>query len=238
MNDHADRAVVEVARAGSPISSILFDAGGTIVFPNFRRIAAELAEGAAVDPGIPEKLARADALIRFELDRPEVVGATNDHGRFRRYMAALAREAGYASLSDGAFARLDEYHRTHNLWEDVPAEVPRALNRLRDRFRMGVVSNANGTVRAKLERVGLAGFFEIIVDSHEEGVEKPDPRIFHIALNRMGIAAGETAYVGDLYHVDIVGAAAAGLKPYLLDPHDLHAARAVTRIRSIEALGL
>jgi putative hydrolase of the HAD superfamily len=216
-----------------PIANILFDAGGTIVFPSFARIAAELAGDSQT---LPEVLARADARVRFDLDRPEVIAATNDGSRFRRYLDGLAREVGHATLPDEAFARLDTYHRVHNLWEEVPADVPQALERLRRRFRLGVVSNANGTVRAKLERVGLARFFELIVDSHEEGVEKPDPRIFHIALTRMGISPAETAYVGDLFHVDVVGAVAAGLTPYLLDPHDLHAARPVTRIRSLEEL--
>ena len=66
--------------------------------------------------------------------------------------------------------------------------MPAALEPLRGRFRLGVVSNANGTVRAKLARVNLARFFETIVDSHEEGIEKPDPRLFQIALARMGVA--------------------------------------------------
>jgi FMN phosphatase YigB (HAD superfamily) len=98
------------------------------------------------------------------------------------------------------------------------------------------VSNANGTVRAKLGRVGLAGFFEIIVDSHDEGIEKPDPRIFHLALRRMGVKAAEAAYVGDLYHVDVVGAEAAGLRPFLLDPFGLHGERPVARLRALDEL--
>jgi putative hydrolase of the HAD superfamily len=213
---------------------MLFDVGGTIVFPSFARIARELAaDGLAADPAA---LARADAQVRFELDRPEIIAATTDGSRFRRYLDALARKVGLDGVPDDAFARLDGYHRAHNLWEDVPPDVPAALETLRARFRLGVVSNANGTVRAKLRRVNLARFFEIIVDSHEEGIEKPDPRLFEIALGRMGSLAGETAYVGDLFHVDIVGAAAAGLKPFLLDPAGLHAGRAVERIRALGEL--
>ena len=50
------------------------------------------------------------------------------------------------------------------------------------------------------------------------GVEKPDPRIFHLALERAGVAAAEAVYVGDLYSVDVVGARAAGLSAILMDP--------------------
>jgi putative hydrolase of the HAD superfamily len=216
------------------ITTILFDAGGTLVFPSFARIARELgAHGAVVDPAA---LARADAGIRFEIDRPDVIAATNDGGRFRRYLDALARAAGLERMPEPAFEHLDAYHRVHNLWEDVPPDVPAALERLRGRVRMGVVSNANGTVRAKLARVGLAGYFELVVDSHEEGIEKPDPRIFALALARMGVPAAEAAYVGDLYHVDVVGAAAAGLSAFLLDPFDLYRDSPVSRLRSLADL--
>ena len=217
-----------------PVTTILFDAGGTLVFPSFARIAAELA--AAGHPVDPDDLARADVRVRFELDRPEIIAATNDGSRFDRYLNGLAHGAGLATVPADVLARLRAYHDVQNLWEDVPSDVPVALERLRGRFRLGVVSNANGTVRAKLARVGLAPFFQTIVDSAEEGVEKPDPRIFAIALARMGVAAAETAYVGDLFHVDVVGAAAAGLTPYLLDPFDLHAARTVARIRALDEL--
>lgn len=212
-----------------PLTTILFDAGGTLVFPSFRRIADELAAaGAAV--ALP-LLERADAQVRRGLDSREVIATTDDGQRFRRYLEALGRAAGLVAIPDQALARLQAYHDVHNLWEDVPPDVPEALRQLRKQFRLGVVSNANGTVRAKLERIGLAPFFEIIVDSHEEGVEKPDPRLFAVALQRMNVGAAETAYIGDLYHVDIVGARAAGLRAILLDPHDLYVDSPVTRVR-------
>jgi putative hydrolase of the HAD superfamily len=217
-----------------PITTILFDVGGTLVFPSFTRIAHELAaDGLAVDAAA---LARADARVRFELDQPAIIAATTDGSRFHRYLEGLARAAGADRFPDATFARLDAYHRVHNLWEDVPADVPEALAALAGRYRLGVVSNANGTVRAKLVRVGLARFFETIVDSHEEGVEKPDPRLYHVALGHMTVEPAETAYVGDLFHVDVVGAEAAGLEPFLLDPSGLHAGRAVRRIRALHEL--
>jgi putative hydrolase of the HAD superfamily len=216
------------------ITAILFDAGGTLVFPSFTRIAEQLAaEGLPVDR---DALERADARVRFDLDRPEVIAATNDGDRFRRYLELLARAAGVAALPEAAFQRLRAYHLEHNLWEHVPAHVAPALARLGGRFRLGVVSNSNGTCRAKLERVGLGRHFETVVDSTEEGIEKPDPRLFAVALERMGISAAESVYVGDLYHVDVVGARAAGLTAVLLDPLDAYAALPVRRARTIADL--
>jgi HAD superfamily hydrolase (TIGR01549 family) len=223
-----------IVKRSVPITTILFDAGGTLVFPSFGRIARELgAHGVVADPAA---LARADPRVRFEIDRPEIIAATTDGGRFRRYLDALVAAAGLERMPDPVFERLEAYHRTHNLWEEVPPDVPAALERLRGRVRMAVISNANGTVRAKLERVGLARYFELIVDSHEEGIEKPDPRIFARTLERMGVAATEAAYVGDLYHVDVVGAAAAGLSAFLLDPDELYQDVPVSRIRSLAEL--
>lgn len=214
-----------------PITTLLLDAGGTLVFPNFQRIAGELrVDGVEVDP---VELARAEAAVRFGIDRAEIIAATDDADRFRRYLDAIVGIAGRTTMPKETLSRLQAYHDEQNLWEEVPPDVLPALEALRARFRLGVVSNANGTVRAKLNRLGLGPFFEIVVDSQEEGVEKPDARLFHIALDRMNVSAAETAYVGDLYHVDVVGAVAAGLLPFLLDPLDFHRARSVTRIRSL-----
>src|SRR5207247_7496530 len=107
-----------------------------------------------------------------------------------------------------------------NLWEIVPPGVPRALEALRGQYRLAVISNANGTVREKLRRIGLLGFFETVLDSHEEGVEKPDPRIFRAALERTGARADRSLYIGDMYHIDVAGARAAGMDVVLLDPAD------------------
>ena len=78
--------------------------------------------------------------------------------------------------------------------------------------------------------------FEFVIDSGEVGVEKPDPRIFQIALERMGVSAADALYVGDLYEVDVVGARAAGLDVVLLDPSGEHSGRDVKTVRSVAEL--
>jgi putative hydrolase of the HAD superfamily len=203
------------------LTTILFDAGGTLVFPNFQRIVDELGpDGVGLDLA---RLAQADADVRRGLDDPAIIAATNDGQRFSRYLHLLAQAVGLPDIPPPVMQRLQAYHDEQNLWEQVPPDVVPALELLRKRFRMGVVSNANGTVRQKLRRIGLADFFETIVDSHEEGIEKPDPRLFEVALSRMNVRAEDTAYVGDLYFVDVIGARAAGLRPFLLDPYGLYA---------------
>ena len=81
----------------------------------------------------------------------------------------------------------------------VDPELPTALAWLRARgLRIGIVSNERtGRVEAFLDRTGLAAHFDAVVVSEAVGVQKPDERIFRIALERLGAAAGETAMFGD-----------------------------------------
>src|SRR5262249_28261035 len=144
----------------------------------------------------PEALKRAEAQVRFELDRPEIVRSSNDIQRWAQYLQALLRIAGVPEMPVTILRNLKEQHDSRNLWDYVPTDVPKALDLLGERFRLGVVSNSNGTVRKLFSRLGLADHFETIVDSEEEGIEKPDPRLFEIALKRMSLKASDTAYVG------------------------------------------
>src|SRR6185436_412018 len=136
-----------------------------------------------------------------------------------------------------ALEELHGYHRDANLWELVPPAVPGALAALRARgLRLTVVSNANGRLRHLFDRVGLAGSVDCLLDSCDEGVEKPDPRLFEIALERSGGAAETTIHVGDLYEVDVVGARVAGIRGVLYDTADLYADADCPRVRSLADL--
>src|SRR5262245_56249570 len=90
--------------------------------------------------------------------------------------------------------------------------------------RCGVWS-ANGVFRSIVVVLGLSRHFVFVLDWYEVGVEKPDPRIFRLALERAGVRAEEAVYVGDLYSVDVLGARAAGLSAVLLDPGGCWGAR-------------
>lgn len=95
---------------------------------------------------------------------------------------------------------------------------------------VGIVSNADGTVAMMLReheiaQVGPGPGVDVrcIVDSGEVGVDKPDPRIFRIALDAIDIAAPSTWYIGDTPAIDVVGARRAGLAPIVFDPVGVHA---------------
>ena len=221
----------------NPIETVFLDAGGVLVWPNWPRVADALkAAGLEVDA---QKLIDGDAIARFALDEAHVIGASTDQRRALSFFDLVLIEAGL-ELSEKTNAALTEvrtYHRVHNLWEFVPGFVKPALQQLRDAgYKIVVVSNANGTVEKLLERVGLASYFDLIIDSELEGVEKPDPRIFEIALKRSGSVAAKTIHVGDFYNIDVIGARGAGLRAVLVDERDLHRAADCDRIRSIAEL--
>ncbi|HEY2431876.1 MAG TPA: HAD family hydrolase [Vicinamibacterales bacterium] len=220
-----------------PLETVFLDAGGVLLYPNWWRVSDALAiQGVAVSP---EALVRADPPARRELDDMGVIGGTTDASRGWLFFDLVLAHAGIprSDKTAAALAELHAYHRASNLWEYVPANVVPALEALRARgLRLVVVSNANGTLLAHMERLGLTSRFDDILDSQDEGVEKPDPRFFEIALARSGARKDATIHVGDLYHVDVVGARNAGLRGVLLDEANLRPDADCPRVSSLEEL--
>lgn len=102
----------------------------------------------------------------------------------------------------------------------VPAVEPRAgahetLAGLRDAgYRLAVLSNARygPFVPWALEAAALAPYLETVVSSADVGWRKPNPEVFWLLLDRLGVPAPESVYVGDYYPYDVVGAKAAGMR--------------------------
>jgi HAD superfamily hydrolase (TIGR01509 family) len=220
-----------------PIDTIFLDAGGVLVFPNWDRVSETLRTHGIDVPA--EALRRAEPAAKFAIDEESYVAVTSDADRGGRYFEGVLDGAAVprSRRRDAAVAELYAYHTEHNLWEHVPDDVVPALDRLQaSGLTLAIVSNANGAVARAFERVGLVGYFDAIGDSQIEGVEKPDPRFFEAVLERTGRRAAATLHVGDLFHVDVVGARRAGLQAALLDPHDLYGAFDVERFRTLAEL--
>jgi len=216
---------------------VFLDAGGVLVWPNWTRVSEALARHKVSVSA--DTLAAAEPHAKKRLDRGALVQATNDHQRGWTYFNLVLEHAGIplSEATDAALLELNAYHQRANLWESMADEVPSALALLRARgLRLVVVSNANGRLHHLFERIGLLDAFDYVFDSHQEGVEKPDPRYFEIALDRSGSSASNTIHVGDLYHVDVVGARAAGITPVLFDVADLYRDADCARVRSLTEL--
>ena len=221
-----------------PIQTVFLDAGGVLVWPNWVRVCGALRRH-GVDVSAAA-LAAAEPRAKKRLDRGPLVRATNDHQRGWTYFNLVLEEAGIPldDATGAALLDLNTYHQQSNLWEFMPDEVPAGLAALRARgLRLVVVSNANGRLHHLFERIGLLDAFDYVFDSHHEGVEKPDPRYFELAMARSGsTAAGTHRHVGDLYHVDVVGARAAGITPVLFDVADLYPEADCLRVHSLAEL--
>jgi len=86
------------------------------------------------------------------------------------------------------------------------------LARLGRRYRLGVVSNFYGNLAAVCRDAGIAALFGVLVDSTQAGVSKPDPRIFELALDGLGVSATEAVFVGDSPGRDMHGARRTGMR--------------------------
>jgi putative hydrolase of the HAD superfamily len=206
------------------IETLFLDAGGVLCHPNWSRVSAALAEqGVEV---APEALRRAEPYAKKDIDEAVIVGGTTDASRGWLYFDKVLEHAGIppSEATRAALSVLHAYHRTENLWEWVPDDVRPALAAFRQMgLTLVVVSNANGRLRYLFDRLNLTGAFDVMLDSHDWGVEKPDPRLFHIALEQSGAKPSRTVHVGDLFHIDVAGARAAGLhEGVLLDAAGLY----------------
>ena len=190
---------------------VWFDLGYTLVYrPREEAYRTALAElGAAVsledlEPGfhLVDKL--------FMREFPGVLG--REPGSYMPwFLGLLNHRLGIRVDLCRAWSRLRELDGGAPHWMPFSC-VAGALEGLRGRgLRLGVITNWDPSARVLLERLGLAGYFEHMIVSSEVGCEKPDPRIFEIALDRAGVSAGRSVYVGDNYYDDSVGARRVGM---------------------------
>ncbi len=186
------------------IQTILFDLDGTLYDRDevVLRVAQEQYETFRDRLGGMDR----DALIARTLE-------LDDHGYARRADV-------YRQLLEGtdADARLAADLESH-FWDcycrhcDQPRDTVTTLEALRTAGKkLGVITNGPVDWQSrKLRKLGLEPYFDEVIISDAVGVAKPDPRIFQIALERLGADANEALYVGDHPMFDIAGARGAGL---------------------------
>ena len=182
-------------------------------------------------------MSASESIARTTIDRRVREGGRTSEAWRDYFRILLTRVGAPPEGTEEIIDTLAEAHLRVGLWtvaiDDAVATV-RALKQAG--HRLGVVSNAEGRVERDLDGAGYAGLFDTVVDSHLVGVEKPDPAIFRIALERMRVDPETTVFLGDVPAVDIAGARAAGLTAVLLDRHDLYPNVDVPRLRSIAEL--
>jgi putative hydrolase of the HAD superfamily len=205
------------------LAAVLFDVGGTLLRPDYETIVQSAAKRSQqVDIA---SLPRAESEAKQSIDsraKSQGKAGKTDAERLQPFFCDLLRAAGVADESAATIAGdLVALHVEANLWRVPMPGALETLLGLRSRgLRVAAVSNADGRVAELLRVAGLAEHLDLVVDSHLEGVEKPDPEIFRRALGRLEVPAQQAVYIGDIYSIDAVGARAAGLRPVIIDPSD------------------
>ena len=105
-----------------------------------------------------------------------------------------------------------EFLRLTNKYFCLMPDAEKVVRSLAAKYPLTIISNGFKEVQYyKFEHSGLAKYLTHTLISEEVGINKPQPEIFRIALERNGITADEAVMIGDSYSSDIAGAQAAGI---------------------------
>jgi HAD superfamily hydrolase (TIGR01549 family) len=201
------------------------DAGNTVIFLDHARIAGWLAEqGLSVatatlvrTEGEAKRLQETDALLEPLWEGREAPGA---RGWGRMLGTTIARAGIDERRVAELLPRLWKEHAAYNLYSRVPEGLGEALDTARAAgVRVVIISNSEGMLETLFDKLGILRHFDAVLDSAKVGVEKPDRRIFEVALARFGVPASRGLHLGDTYATDIVGAEGAGMRAALIDPY-------------------
>ena len=216
-----------------PISAILLDAGGVLLFPAPELLLPPL-HAAGLEPTVAE-LERAHYRAMADCDRP---GREPPGGQWwREYLRDFAAACGVPAADVDAVAS-DIVGLTDGFaWTHVGPGVAGALRGIAALgLPVGIVSNSTGQVEQALRRLDVCFApggdvvgdqvegvdVGAVIDSAVVGVSKPDPQIFALALAALGLSdvdRSTVVHVGDSLRYDVAGALAAGVRPLHLDPH-------------------
>jgi putative hydrolase of the HAD superfamily len=140
----------------------------------------------------------------------------------------LGVEAG-GNLVEGLYERFSRFD-SYRLFDDV---LP-TIGAIRDAgVAVGLISNFEEWLEEMLTAWKVTTLFEPIVISGREGIEKPDPAIFRLAVERAGVAPGEAVYVGDHPRIDAAAAEAVGMASILIDRRGHHASHEGPRVAGL-----
>ena len=225
------------------IKAIFFDAAGTLIKPA-RRVGetyAVLAQEYGVEPPA------AEITERFRLcfhSAPPLAfpgtPATRIEDLERAWWKELVRRVfepwdGFQRFDD-YFAELFAYFAQPDAWALYP-EVAETLPVLERRgLVLGVISNFDSRLIGILQGLGAAHWFEHIFVSSRVGYAKPDRQIFHTALERHSLEAGDALHVGDSEEKDLLGANRAGLKGVLVERNGAGNSNLSPRITSLKSI--
>jgi HAD superfamily hydrolase (TIGR01509 family) len=208
---------------------IFFDVGNTLLFPNRFKMLAPIASDR--HPTL-EQWQALERRTKIEFDRGIESGRV-DRGFWWIFHTYLLDD-----LNEGRGLAQELVRNTQDSanWDQLLPGTRAVLERIRQKYRIAVISNADGKIENVLSRCGIADCFESITDSGIVGFEKPRAEIFEAALRTMNVRADQSLYVGDVYSVDYIGATNAGMHAILFDVAGAYRERPEPRVETLAEL--
>ena len=136
---------------------------------------------------------------------------------YARYEQFLLQQAGVDVSLELALQIYHHYSQSDRRLATFADVRPTIAEIKRRGLVVGLISNIDRDVGLLCAELGVSEDFDFMLSSCNVGFEKPDPRIFRLALERAGVAPAEAIHVGDQYKSDVLGAEAVGIKALLLD---------------------
>jgi FMN phosphatase YigB (HAD superfamily) len=166
---------------------LLFDAGGTLVFPDFKFM-ADIAREMDIETN-PDELFSIHCNLIKELDtrtysQMKLVDPFPNGYAKTLFAGILTNEEQKSILSNQI--RVRDRHKS--LWTATYPWVEKTINTLKTTgYSMSVISNSDGRVAKILSDLNLSPYFDMIFDSEIIGFSKPDIRLFEFALNKLSL---------------------------------------------------
>jgi putative hydrolase of the HAD superfamily len=222
--------------------AIFFDVGETLVHPapSFPELFGIVLKDHGHERSGDELLAASMIVRRRFSDAARVQDRwTLSPDRSRAFWSEVYREMLEAlslpsrdGLRDALYERFTDLS-SYALFEDV---LPTLDQLARSGVTLGIVSNFESWLDALLGALGVRERFAVRVISGLEGMEKPDPAIYRLALDRAQLDASDVAFVGDNPEFDVDPAEALGMTSVLIDRRDRYADHAPNRIEDLRHL--
>lgn len=225
------------------LRAVFFDVGNTLLYPH--PSVSEVCRQILAEEGHVHDLGAIDALMplvdefyedRYRSDDTFWTDEARTSQVWIGMYSLLCRELG---IKDGAehiaFRVYEEFGRADR-W-CAYADVEPAFLRLKEQgLLLGLISNWDGRLTRLVDGLGLSGFLDTVVCSADVGLHKPDPRIFELACQRLGVAPTECAHIGDHHYADVLGARSVGMLPVLIDRHSPQGSLAENAIATLNVL--
>lgn len=213
-----------LTRDSSNVKAVFFDVGNTLIYPqpSVPQVFAEKARqfGCEVDAERAcEMMERVDDWYdrRYAEDGDFWCSPDQTRKLWLSMYRMLGQLMGLRDQADDIAYAMYEAYTSSSSWR-MFEDVQPCLQALRRRgVRVGVVSNWGSNLEQLLRSMGMFPYFDDVVASAVVGCRKPNPLIFRLACDRMGVAPEDCIHVGDLPDADGDGPSAVGIQPVLID---------------------